>query len=119
LPTAATFEPTAEYIVLFAVEPVARRTMVSERLRRRHVPNAISRCRRKKRAVAETRPGRDDVSLRRAVNRGEREVEGNQAMAWAGTAVQRNGSPVLAITPCPDPGGLQQRDAQDLSRTAH
>jgi len=57
--------PTAECIVLFAVGPVSSPHHGLRRLRRRYVPNAIRLCREKKRAVAETRPSRDDVSLRR------------------------------------------------------
>src|SRR5215475_15624512 len=55
--------PTAECIVLFAVGPVSSPHHGLRRLRRRYVPNAIRLCREKKRAVAETRPSRDDVSL--------------------------------------------------------
>ena len=77
-------------IVLFAVEPALAAPWSSEGF-----GAAMSRARLKDRrkncAVAETRPGRDDTSLREAVN-GE-QSKGDHAAAF--TAVQRKGSPVL------------------------
>jgi hypothetical protein len=97
-PYRGNIRPSAECIVLFAVGPRARRTMVFEgfgaamSLTRSQMSREDSRGRRDP-----SRQGRR-FTAKRAVNRCERELfESDQAMAsaGAGTAVRRNGSPVV------------------------